>query len=102
MKRIILAILVLLSLAISSDVVPALDKNTGYSNEVVGLIGQNTLADHNTLGTCDFIGNSNTHKFHVPSCSYVPKIKSEHMVCFSSASSAIAAGYQPCKKCNPA
>ena len=53
-------------------------------------------------GNCDYIGNSNTHKFHVPSCSWVPKINPEHKVCFSSASSAIAAGYAACKKCNPA
>ena len=53
-------------------------------------------------GDCDYIGNSNTHKFHVPGCSWVPKIDPEHVVCFSSASKAISAGYDPCKKCHPA
>lgn len=101
MKRIILAILILLSLAISLDIVPALSNGVEHPNDVM-FAAQSTLTGSNTLGTCDYIGNSNTHKFHVPGCSWVPKINPEHKVCFSSASSAIAAGYAACKKCNPA
>lgn len=102
MKRIILAVLLLLSLAISLDIVPAIDVGTGQSGDVAGFAVHSTSTDGTTLGTCDYIGNSNTHKFHVPGCSWVPKINPEHKVCFSSASSAMAAGYQACKKCNPA
>jgi methylphosphotriester-DNA--protein-cysteine methyltransferase len=99
MKRIILAVFLLLSLAISLDIAPAINVGTEHSAWVAD---QSTSTDHNSLGTCDYIGNSNTHKFHVPGCSWVPKINPEHKVCFSSASSAIAAGYDACKKCHPA
>jgi hypothetical protein len=102
MKRIILAILILLSLAISLDIAPALSNGAEHPNDGVELAAQSTLTGGNSLGTCDYIGNSNTHKFHVPGCSWVPKINPEHKVCFSSASSAIAAGYAACKKCHPA
>lgn len=102
MNKIILAVLLLLSLAISLDIVPAIDVGTEHSGEMVGLADQSNSTAHITLGTCDYIGNSNTHKFHVPGCSWVPKINPEHKVCFSSASNAIAAGYVACKKCHPA
>ena len=48
---------------------------------------------------CSIIGNSNTKKFHEPGCSQIPRINPEHRVCFSSASEAIAAGYEHCQKC---
>jgi len=100
MKRIIFAVLLLLSLTISLDIVPAIDVGAEHSGAMLGLADQSTSTAHTTLGTCDYIGNSNTHKFHVPGCSWVPKINPEHKVCFSSASSAIAAGYEACKKCH--
>jgi hypothetical protein len=59
------------------------------------------LGSTGALDGCSYIGNSNTHKFHVPSCSYVEKIKPEHKVCFSSAGDAVSAGYDACKKCRP-
>lgn len=48
-----------------------------------------------------YIGNSSTKKFHRPGCRWVDEIKAVNKVTFSSRDAAIAAGYQPCKVCNP-
>lgn len=49
----------------------------------------------------NYVGNSNTKKFHKPSCSSVADISPEHKVYFSTREQAINAGYVPCKRCNP-
>lgn len=46
-----------------------------------------------------YIGNRSSHKFHRSTCSFLPN--PENQVIFASASDALAAGYDPCKKCNP-
>ena len=46
-----------------------------------------------------YIGNKNTKKFHLPSCSSLPK--ESNRVYFSERSSAINSGYDPCSKCKP-
>ena len=46
-----------------------------------------------------YIGNLNTHKFHRPSYSTLPK--ESNRIYFDTREDAIAAGYVPCKKCNP-
>lgn len=46
-----------------------------------------------------YIGNRNTHKYHLPTCSYLPD--QSNQVLFSSAAEAEASGYSPCQKCNP-
>ena len=46
-----------------------------------------------------YIGNLNTHKFHRPSCSYLPAAYNQTY--FYSRSAAINAGYSPCGHCNP-
>ena len=46
-----------------------------------------------------YIGNRSSHKFHRSTCSYLPN--PENQIIFDSASDALAAGYKPCKKCNP-
>lgn len=48
-----------------------------------------------------YIGNSNSHKFHVPTCKSVGKMSEKNKVTFSSRDEAINQGYQPCKVCNP-
>jgi beta-lactamase superfamily II metal-dependent hydrolase len=46
-----------------------------------------------------YIGNKNSKKFHLPSCSTLP---AEHnRVYFKTREEAISAGYIPCKRCNP-
>lgn len=48
-----------------------------------------------------YIGNSNSLKFHSPSCKYAGKISEKNKVVFSSRDEAINQGYAPCKVCNP-
>lgn len=50
-------------------------------------------------GQCNYIGNKNSHKFHLPTCSSLPT--SKNRVCFSTREEAINQGYIPCKRCNP-
>jgi len=51
--------------------------------------------------TIQLVGDSATHVYHLQSCRYVPKISPSHLVYFNSAAEAKAAGYRPCKVCNP-
>ena len=54
-----------------------------------------------TSGYGDYIGNSNTHKFHSSYCSWADNIKTGNRVSFSSREDAISSGYSPCGHCNP-
>lgn len=53
------------------------------------------------LASANYIGNSNTKKFHIPSCSSVDKIRPEHKVAIENRDEAIQAGYEPCRRCHP-
>lgn len=46
-----------------------------------------------------YIGNRNSKKFHLPSCSTLPA--EQNRVYFKTREEAINAGYSPCKRCNP-
>lgn len=48
-----------------------------------------------------YIGNSNTLKFHYPTCSSVDQMNPEHKVPLASRAAAIAGGYVPCGRCDP-
>jgi competence protein ComEC len=50
-------------------------------------------------GSKEYIGNKNTKKFHLPSCSSLPA--QNNRIHFNSREEAIAVGYVPCKICNP-
>jgi micrococcal nuclease len=49
----------------------------------------------------NYIGNTGTKKFHLPSCRYVSSIKEDNIARFSERGDAIAAGLEACKVCNP-
>ncbi|WP_458454682.1 thermonuclease family protein [Methanobrevibacter sp.] len=51
--------------------------------------------------SASYVGNSNTGKFHEPSCSSVNKMSDRNKVFFSGRNDAISQGYAPCKMCNP-
>lgn len=51
--------------------------------------------------SASYIGNSNTGKFHVASCSSVKDMSQGNKVFFNSRDDAINQGYNPCKRCNP-
>lgn len=46
-----------------------------------------------------YIGNKNSKKFHLPTCSYLPN--QSNQVTFNSREEALAAGYDPCGHCKP-
>lgn len=46
-----------------------------------------------------YIGNRSTHKVHRSDCSYLPN--EENRVYYDDLEDALAAGYEPCKKCHP-
>ena len=48
-----------------------------------------------------YIGNRSTKKFHYPGCSSVDDMKESNKVELYSRDEAPAAGYVPCKRCNP-
>ncbi len=49
----------------------------------------------------NFIGNSNTKKYHCLTCRYVPLMNVLHIRYFTSPKEAELAGYIPCKICRP-
>ena len=52
--------------------------------------------------TNKYVLNTNTKKFHYPSCSSVKTIKNQHRKDYTgSRANVIAMGYTPCKRCNP-
>lgn len=61
-----------------------------------------TQAASQQATTESYILNTNTKKFHRPSCSSVKQMKESNKKSSSESRDAIiAAGYDPCKKCNP-
>ena len=51
---------------------------------------------------CTYIGNKNSKKFHYPDCKSAAKMKESNKVYLEkSRDEVIAAGYTPCKNCNP-
>ena len=64
--------------------------------------GGETAADGTADVTGEYVLNTNTKKFHRPSCSSVAQMSPENKAAFSgSREELIAAGYDPCKRCNP-
>lgn len=64
----------------------------------------NTLINTNKDTSSDsgnYIGNSNSGKFHKITCKWGQKTAEHNRVYFSSRNAAISQGYQPCKVCNP-
>jgi hypothetical protein len=47
------------------------------------------------------VGSKNSDVYHYPSCSEAKKIKPENLVTFPTIADACAAGYRPCKVCDP-
>lgn len=52
--------------------------------------------------SCDYVLNSNSKKFHYPTCSSVDTMSENNTQYFTgSRDDVIAMGYEPCKRCNP-
>ena len=86
---------------ISSDNTTTLANNTTMNNASTS--NENTAATNTSSASMNttYIGNSDTHKFHLASCTYVSKMNDANKVYFNTRQEAITAGYTPCKKCNP-
>lgn len=55
-----------------------------------------------TTAQTTYVLNTNTHKFHYPSCSSVKQMKDKNKsVVTGTREGIIAQGYDPCKRCNP-
>ncbi len=82
----------------STDKSPTSSKNEG--TQIKDDTSKNDT-DKNTTGSTgtSYIGNINSHKFHVTSCSSLPAEKNR--VYFKSREEAISKGYEPCKRCKP-
>lgn len=66
-------------------------------------IAPSTNSDSTSNGSsCNYIANTNTHKFHYPTCSSVKQMNENNKWYYDgSRNDLIAMGYSPCKKCNP-
>lgn len=63
--------------------------------------GESRLSDAET-GENDYVLNTNTHKFHDPSCSGVADIREKNKENYTgSRDILLGMGYEPCQKCNP-
>ncbi len=60
-----------------------------------------TPAPSDTSGGANYIANRNTGKFHYSGCSSVSDMKESNKVPYDTRDEAVAAGYVPCKRCNP-
>ena len=54
-----------------------------------------------TAFAAGYVGNANSKKFHHADCNYAAKMNPNNRVAFNTRDEAIAAGYVPCKRCNP-
>lgn len=59
----------------------------------------NETAAQQTQTQGDYIGNVNSKKFHLPSCSGLPE--TQNQIHFATRQAAVQAGYTPCARCKP-
>jgi hypothetical protein len=77
-------------------------KDLNLAASVTAKAIKNSLGATTTIVTSvKYVGNSNSKKFHISTCSYVSQMSADHRVNFSTRQAAIKAGYIPCKVCNP-
>ncbi len=62
-------------------------------------IKDNTTQNKGDSAGVSYIGNKNSKKFHLPSCSTLPAEKNR--VYFNSRKEAVSSGYDPCGRCHP-
>ena len=63
---------------------------------------QSSLPTNPTQPTGEgYVGNSNSMKFHLPSCSSVSDMSPDNQVLFDTREQAVQAGYSPCQRCKP-
>ena len=66
-----------------------------------GLWGEETAQSDVSADEAAYIGNKNTHKFHLPNCRSVDDMSEANMVYFKQREEAVNENYQPCGICKP-
>lgn len=80
---------------------PEKDRRTENENAAAANGAYSNVTD-STATEKTYILNTNTHKFHDPSCSSVSDMKEKNKkVTTDTRESVIASGYAPCKRCDP-
>lgn len=73
---------------------------SGSSNTSSGSSGSGQVGSE-TNKAYTYMGNSNTMKLHLTTCTHAKRTSEKNRVYFNSRSEAINKGYVPCKVCNP-
>ena len=74
---------------------------TAESDQASGNASQSQSTSAGNIAEAAYIGNANTKKFHVASCSSVKKMSNENKIALANRTDAISRGYDPCGICNP-
>lgn len=98
MKRLSWILLLTFSITLIIGFVPPVPAKT-IAAPIVTL--DNCAADNFAPAASNYVGNSNTGKFHYASCRWVGKMNPSNKVFFDTRQEAINAGYVPCKVCKP-
>lgn len=98
MKRLSWLLLLALSIALVFGFAPSTPA-TATASPIIIL--NDCAADHLSPTAGNYVGNSNTGKFHFASCTWVGKMNPSNKVYFDTRQDAINAGYIPCKVCRP-
>lgn len=70
----------------------------GYKSDITVEIDK---TDDKSNLSAKYYANKSSKKFHLSSCAYAKKIKSENLYTINDRSTLIKDGYNPCAKCNP-
>lgn len=73
-------------------------------NIIAGAVSEETAADKEEdlwAEVGEYVGNSNSKKFHISSCGSVSNMSEKNKVFFKTANDAISSGYEPCGSCEP-
>ncbi len=84
-----------------ADTFSSIDLNSAQQDNLPPVTELPQESDQPPTGT-DYVLNTNTHKFHYPSCSSVNQMSEKNKQYFTGTrDEVIAMGYDPCKRCNP-
>ena len=64
-------------------------------------VTETTVTETTQQSSGYFVGSKNSDVYHYPDCTSAKKIKPANLITFNSIEEAKAAGYRPCKNCNP-
>lgn len=73
--------------------------DAGSPNQTVSVFASSVGAASVNTGQDSLIGNKNTKKVHLPSCSFLPD--EQNRAFFQTYQAAVNAGYEACQKCHP-